>query len=465
MSEALALARQTLVGSAAWVVGGLPRDRALGRDTRDVDLLIDGDPEHAARALAQAARAFAFELSQEFGAWRVVARGREWQIDISAVRAGALEHDLALRDFTVNAMAEPLDGGALLDPLGGMADLGARRLRMTGPGALGADPLRVLRLVRLAVALDLEADAATAASARAHAPGLAGIAPERVLSELGQIVAADTAVRGFALMDELAITPVILPELAEMHGVAQNRFHHRDVWGHTLEVLQGCVDLQRDPAAMVGECHAGAIGELLDEPLGDDLSRGTGLRLGALLHDVAKPRTRGELPEGRVSFIGHDVLGAQLTRDVLGRLRASERLRAHVAQLTREHLRPGFLVHESPLSRRSMFDYMRACQPVEVDVLLLSVADRLATRGAAAERSIARHLDLVEELLPEALRWRRAGAPQPLIRGDELVRELGIAPGPLVGALLGELAGAQYAGEVSDREQALALLRRRAWPD
>lgn len=462
MSEALALARQTLAGCAAWVVGGQPRDRALGRDTRDVDLLIDGDPELAARTLARAARAVAFELSREFGAWRVVARGREWQIDVSAVRADALEHDLARRDFTVNAMAEPLAGGALLDPLGGMADLSARRLRMTGPQALGADPLRVLRLVRLAVALDLDADTATAASARRHAPGLAGVAPERVLSELGQIVAADAAVRGFALMDELGITPVLLPELAEMHGVEQNRFHHRDVWGHTLEVLQACVDLQRDPAAMVGERHAGAIGELLGESLADDLSRGTGLRLGALLHDVAKPRTRGEHPGGRVSFIGHDVLGAELTRDVLGRLRASERLRAHVAKLTREHLRPGFLVHENPLSRRSMFDYLLACQPVEVDVLLLSVADRLATRGAAAERSITRHMELVNELLPEALRWRCHGPPKPLIRGDELARELDMVPGPTVGVLLGELLGAQYAGEVSDREQALALLRRRA---
>lgn len=464
MSEALTLARQTLAGSATWVVGGLLRDRVLGRDTRDVDLLIDGDPELAARALARAGRAFAFELSEEFGAWRVVARGREWQIDVSAVRAGALEDDLALRDFAVNAMAEPLGGGALVDPLGGMSDLHARRLRMTGPDALRADPLRVLRLVRLAVALSLEADAATVASAREHVPLLADVAPERVLSELGQIVAADAAVRGLQLMDELAITPVVVPELAQMRGVAQNRFHHRDVWGHTLEVLQGCVDLQRDPAAMVGERHAGAIGELLSEPLGDDLSRGTGLRFGALLHDVAKPRTRSAHPEGRVSFIGHDVLGAQLARDVLGRLRASERLRAHVAKLTHEHLRPGFLVHENPLSRRSMFEYLLACQPVEVDVLLLSVADRLATRGATAERSIARHLELVMELLPEALRWRRDGAPQPLIRGDELARELHIAPGPQVGELLGELVGAQYTGEVCDREQALALLRRRAQP-
>jgi len=464
VSEALALARETLAGRAAWLVGGVPRDRALGRATRDVDLLIDGDPELAARALARAAHAVAFELSEEFGAWRVVARGREWQIDVSAVRAGALEQDLALRDFTVNAMAEPLGGGPLMDPLGGMSDLDARRLRMTGPDALGADPLRVLRLVRLAVALGLEADAATVASAREHAPLLAGVASERVLSELGQIISADAAVHGFELMDELAITPVLMPELAQLRGVAQNHFHHRDVWGHTLEVLQGCIDLQRDPAAVVGERHAGAVRELLSEPLADDLSRGMGLRLGALLHDVAKPRTRAEQPGGRVSFIGHDLLGAELARDVLCRLRASERLRSHVAKLTHEHLRPGFLVHERPLSRRSMFDYMLACQPVEVDVLMLSVADRLATRGEAAERSIARHLKLVEELLPEALRWRREGPPQPLIRGDELARELGIASGPQVGALLCELVGAQYAGEICDREQALALLRRRARP-
>ncbi len=135
--------------------------------------------------------------------------------------------------------------------------------------------------------------------------------------------------------------------------------------------------------------RAGAA--LLAEPLADELTRGEALRWGALLHDAAKPLTREVRAEdGRVTFIGHDARGAELARAVLARLRASERLRAHVAALVRHHLRLGFLVHEpQPLARRTVFAYLRACAPVEVDVTLLSVADRLATRGDRAQEAVA----------------------------------------------------------------------------
>ncbi len=195
------------------------------------------------------------------------------------------------------------------------------------------------------------------------------------------------------------------------------------------------------------------------EPLADELTRGQALRFGALLHDAAKPQTRNETPEGRVTFIGHDQSGAELARAALGRLRASERLQAHVAALTRHHLRLGFLVHRMPLSRRDVHAYLRACEPVEVDVTLLSVADRLATRGHKSDEAIARHLELARELLGEALRWRGEGPPEPLVRGDDLAAELGIERGPELGRLLGELEAAQFAGEIATQEDAVARAR------
>jgi len=164
--------------------------------------------------------------------------------------------------------------------------------------------------------------------------------------------------------------------------------------------------------------------------------------------------------DGRVTFIGHDARGAELARTVLGRLRTSERLCAHVAALVRNHLRAGFLVHEpQPLSRRTVYRYLRACSPVEVDVTLLSVADRLATRGDRSEESIDAHMRVVHGLLTDALRWRAEGPPQPLLRGDELAGELEMPLGPRVGELLEALAEAQYAGEISTRAQALAYAR------
>jgi hypothetical protein len=145
---------------------------------------------------------------------------------------------------------------------------------------------------------------------------------------------------------------------------------------------------------------------------------------------------------------------------VLGRLRASERLRSHVAALVRHHLRLGFLVHEpQPLSRHTVFAYLLACTPVEVDVTLLSIADRLATRGEHSQQSIDSHLRVAAGLLADALRWRAEGPPGPLLRGDDLAAALGIATGPRVGELLRELAEAQYAGEISTREQALTYAR------
>jgi poly(A) polymerase len=461
VNDALTIARDALAGERVWLVGGAVRDDLLGRPAAvDVDLIVVGDAAPAAKRIARAARATAFELSDDFGAWRVVGPGHAWQIDISAMRGGSLESDLQLRDFTINAIACPLAGGDVVDPLGGRRDLDARLLRMVEPRAFADDPLRVLRLARLACELELSVDQPTAAAARGHAPQIADVAQERVFAELKRLVAADGALRGLELMDDLGLTEVVLPEVAGLRGVEQNPYHHLDVHGHTLGVLEQTIALQRDPAAALGsDEHADAVAALLAEPLADELDRGTALRFGALLHDAGKPATRSLQADGRVTFIGHDRVGAQMSRDLLTRLHTSERLKAHVAALATHHLRLGFLVHHRPLDRRTIYDYLVTCEPVEVDVTLLSVADRLATRGRNADEAIAKHLDLARELLGEALAWRAAPPPEPLIRGDELAAELGIEPGRRLGELLSEIARARFAGDVTTRDEAVALAR------
>jgi putative nucleotidyltransferase with HDIG domain len=469
MSDGLQAIRTGLAGASAWLVGGAIRDRELGRSTADLDVVVEGDPARAAAAVARAAgRAACFALSEEFGAWRVAARDSSWQVDVEPLRGGSLEADLALRDFTVNAIAEPIAGGAPIDPLGGLADLRARRLRMVAPSAFAEDPLRVLRLARVAVELELEPEAETLRCAAAHAAGLHRCSPERVFMELRRIIAAPRAPRGLALMSELGATAVVLPELEALRGVEQNRFHHSDVYGHTIEVLEWTVALTSattsdplNPDSVLGP-HRAELAALLAEPLADEMTRGDALRWGALMHDAAKPLTREVRADGRVTFIGHDERGAKLAREVLSRLRSSERLRAHVAALVRWHLRLGFLVHEpQPLARRTVFGYLSTCSPVEVDVTLLSIGDRLATRGDRAQESIDAHLAVAGGLLTDALRWRADGPPVPLLRGDELAEALGIRTGPRVGELLAELSEARYAGEVSTREQALAFARAR----
>ncbi len=440
-----------------YLVGGAVRDRLLGRATCDYDVTVDGHPRELARTLAAAAGGHPFELSEAFGAWRVVARDRRWQVDVLGLQDGGIEHDLAQRDLTVNAMAESLADGALVDPFDGRGDLGARRLRMVSDGAFAADPLRSLRLARLACELGFSIEAATAGAARGAVAGLQRVSPERVFAELKRIVGAPAALAGLAVADELGITEVVLPELSALQGVSQSHFHHLDVRDHTRAVLEATIELQRSPETWFPD-QAAELDGFLSQPLADELTRWQAMRFGALFHDIAKPQTRAVTPEGRTTFIGHDVRGAEVAAGVLTRLRASQRLAEHVAALARHHLRLGFLVHAAPLSRRAVYRYLRTCEPVEIDVTVLSVADRLATRGENADVAIERHLALARAMMADALRWR-ADRPRPPVRGDELARALGLAPGPALGVLLQELEEAAYAGEIGSPEEALELAR------
>jgi len=459
MSAALDAAREHLGEARAWVVGGAVRDRLMHLPVDDVDLVLDGDVRAAARHLAVGVGGPAFPLSDAFGGWRVIAPGRAWHIDLVPLRGGSIEADVALRDFTVNAIAEPLAGGPLVDPHDGAGDVARRRLKMVAPRAFADDPLRVLRLARLVCELALEPEPGTLAEARAQAMGVAGVAQERVFAELKRIVAAGSPLAGLELMERIGLYEAILPELAACRKMAQNRFHHLDVHDHTLAALQAVVELEAQPAAMVGERDAARVTALLAEPVADGLTRGVALRFGALLHDIAKPATRTVREDGRVMFIGHDAVGAELARAILARWKASERLRAHVAALTRHHLRLGFLVHEQPLSRRMVYRYLTACEPVGADVTLLTICDRITTRGDNAGPAIAAHLALARGVLPDALAWHAGPRPQPLIRGDELAGALGVAPGPRLGVLLAAIAEARWAGEIATAEEAVALAR------
>lgn len=455
MSEALLVAREALAGETAWLVGGAVRDQLLGRDTDDVDLAVPGDPKRCAKAIARAANGAAFQLSGDFGAWRVVAPHHAWHVDLVTLRDDDIVADLAARDFTINAMAEPLAGGELVDPHGGRDDLRNRLVRMVSEQALADDPLRSLRAVRIATELHLEIDPATGEAAARHAAGIAQVANERVFAELKRVISADDVRRGLEVMEAYGLTQVVLPELTALRGIEQSRFHHADVHDHTLEVLDSVALLQRDPvAAGLDE----AVKTLLAEPLSDELTRGQALRWAALLHDAAKPSTRGEF-QGRVTFMGHDAAGAKLAKAVLARLKASARLRDYVAAVTLHHLDAGFLVHERPLDRRTIWRYLRATQPYSADTTIFTVADRLATRGDNAGPAIEAHLEVARILLAAAREEDAAGPRTPLIRGDELIREAGVPAGKQLGSILAQLEEDRYAGAISTREDALERAR------
>jgi putative nucleotidyltransferase with HDIG domain len=458
-------AARAAVEAEAWIVGGTVRDALLGRPLVDLDLAVAGDPEPAARAIAAAVHGPAFQLSEQFGAWRVHARDDGFTFDVSPLQAESIEGDLARRDFSVNAIAVPLAGGDPLDPTGGIGDIERRTLRVLGGDSVetssyASDALRPLRLARLATELGFEPDQRSERLTLEAAHAVDRASPERVFAELRRIVIADRVVEGLRLADRLGLTAAVLPELAALHGVEQSHFHHLDVHDHTIEVLIEQIGIERDPERVFGAELAPRVAAVLAEPLADELTRAQGLRFAALLHDIAKPATRRELDDGRVSFVGHDSVGEEMASAILRRMRTSERLREFVASITRHHLVLGFMVHKQPLTRSAVYRYLVTTSPVEIEVTVLTCADRLATRGRNAERAIALHVELARALMDAALEWRVSGPPKSPLRGDELARALGIEAGPELGELMRALAEAAYTGEATTPQQAVEFARR-----
>jgi poly(A) polymerase len=442
-----------------WLVGGAVRDLLKGKppeDVDDVDFATASEPEPLARRMAQAVDGHVFPLSEKFGAWRVIAPDRRWQADLTPLRGGGIEADLALRDFTINAMAWPLADGDVIDPHGGVADLDSALLRVAGERSFPDDPLRTMRMARFACELGLQVDPETRRLAAAHSQGIHSVSPERTFYELARLICSPAPLRGVELMDEAGLVRELLPELDALKGVEQNPYHHLDVWGHTLEVLEQVLALEDDLQAVFGEA-APQIAAELDRPLADGMTRGQALRLGALLHDAGKPVTRAVNDEGRILFWGHDSVGAKMSVDLVRRFKGSTALGSYLAALAQHHLVLGFMVREAPLPAGHVYRYLRVTEPVELEVTLLSVADRLATRGARTrQEAIDAHLAVARDLAAAAIRWR-AAPPAPPVRGDELVSELGIDSGPEVGRLLELITEAVFAGEISSREEALRL--------
>lgn len=465
LAPAIVACRPILAGDKVWVVGGAVRDSVLGRVVTDIDLAVaDGERELAAK-LARAVGGAHFELSGEFATWRVVAPENEWHVDIARFRGGdggGITADLVLRDLTVNAMALPLDDldDPVMDPTGGLADLDAGRLRAASPTAFTDDPLRVLRVARLASSHHLKADEETRELARAAAPALDGVSGERIFAELQYLMAGSDPIGGLEAMATLGATEQILPELEALRGITQGPNHHLDVYDHTIDVLRNQIAIESELDRYAG-ARASEVADLLAEPLADGIDRRIALRFGALLHDVAKPATRTER-DGRVGFAGHDIEGVKMIDAICKRLKTSRAFSGHLALLTREHLRLGFMAADRPLGRRQIHSYLRATEPAAVDVTLLTIADRLAARGTgplATPAMIAAHMEVAAEIIGPALDWHRDGPPARLIPGDELAAELGIKPGPELGRILDEIEAAAYSGEVTDRATAIALAR------
>lgn len=452
--------REVLAGNPSWLVGGAVRDVALGREVNDLDVAVSGPPEEPARKLAKALGGVAFELSEEFPAWRVKDRDDAWQVDLAELRADSIEADLRLRDFTVGAVAVELDGGEAIDPLDGLADLESGLIRACGPTSFSDDPLRLMRAARLVAQFGWEIEEETVLLGRQSSPRAEEPAGERTLAELLLLIGSRDPLAGLAAMDRIGLFDWLLPEIGDLHDVVQGPNHHLDVYGHTIEVVEGILRIESDLERFTGD-RAPEVSAYLSRPLADGTTRGAALRLGALFHDSAKPQTRSE-EGGFVSFRGHDRLGAEQIEKRFRGLKASRKLIRYLADLTRHHLILGFMVTSMPLDRRQIFAYLDHTDPVSLDVTLLTVADRMAARGSASiasEEMVAGHMELARQMVGHALDWDADGPPGQFLPGNELADKLGIETGPQLGELMKELAAARFAGEINDANEAVEHAR------
>lgn len=443
----VAAARAVLEGGRpAWLVGGCVRDELLGLPVEDVDIVVESGADAFSRALAERLGAAAFLSSEAYGAWRVVLG--ELRVDVTPLGGLGIEDDLARRDFTVDAMARPLAGGELLDPWAAAAIWRRGDCASAGPTALADDPLRILRLARLAYGLRLSPDAEAVAAATAASPGLALVSGERVRDELNAVLAtgdAADAIRDLAAWGALA---VVLPEVDALRGVEQNDYHHLDVFGHTLEALTfvaGVVAQLGGERQLATPAEVGLPGSRALVPV----------TWALLLHDIGKPAARRVDAEGRVLFWSHDEFGREMSAGIARRLRLSNRFTAFVGTLIRQHLRLGFLVHERPLTRRALARYRRAVSPWVFESIVVSLCDRLATRGEkTSPEAMARHYRLARSA------WGAVEkAPPPrMLSGEDVMALLGIGPGRDVGRALAALDEEVEAGEVTSAEEARAFL-------
>ncbi|MGQ9925767.1 MAG: HD domain-containing protein [Chloroflexaceae bacterium] len=475
-------------GVRAWLTGGAARDLVLRRLPSDLDVSVTGNGFELARAFADAHDGAFVALDAERNTGRAVLAGPPpLTVDISGLRGPGIEADLRLRDFTINALAVPLDTtlrlapppAALIDPTGGLADLRAGVVRPCGPTSLYDDPLRVVRAARLCATLDMRPAPSLADMARAVVGGLDQVAGERVRDELLKLLDAPAAAPWLRFLDACGALTRLIPELEPCRVCEQPYVHFLPVLAHMLETVAALdwllggptraealpVAVQAHPELSRSLPFAAPVQELMAERRAGGHRRQALLKLAALLHDNAKPQTKVTHPDGKVSFYGHQELGADAAVQIGRRLRLSRNDVRYVELVVREHMRPGQLRAVNVLTPRARYRFFRDLGDAGPDVLLHELADHLATRGPHVDpQGWVAHLAWAGALLAHYY------APTPdrrvrLLDGNALMVALGIGPGPRVGALLREIAEAQAAGEIATREEAIELARQRMAAD
>lgn len=467
--------------TCGYVVGGFIRDWLLVRQTHDIDIAVRGDAISLAEKVARSLPGRFVLLDAENGIARVIATQgkKQWQVDFSSFE-GDIEADLARRDFTIDAMAIGLAGPIfltegkgqteleLVDPFGGRKDVEEGIVRAVSKQVFAADPVRMLRAVRLAAELDFSIEPETEDLLRRCHEMVVEVPGERVREELLRLLCLPGSARFLRYLDELRLLMVLIPELDSCKGVDQPTTHFWDVFDHSLEAVAAVEFLMRE-----GEWRH-TKQELLgftpwsreiEEGLSLQVSAGSThrslLKLACLLHDIAKPETKFVDPTGRARFYGHTGEGAVKAKSILGRLRMSHQEIKQVETMVYHHLHPVQMANEGLPTRRAIYRYFRDTGDNGIDVLFLALADYLATCGPnLTMEGWQEQCHMINYILAEHGEQQERISPVKIIDGHDLIAVFGLSPGPLLGRLLAQVQEARASGELKTKEEALALVRK-----
>jgi poly(A) polymerase len=485
----------------AYLVGGSLRNILLGEPCADWDIAVPGDAPTLARRLADALGGY-YARMHEKASRVVVPASQEGEdeviLDIAPFKGQSLEDDLRLRDFTVNAIAAPLEAIAryielggfgavksngyqrgailpLIDPVRGVADILARRLRAVDGEAFRRDPLRLLRAVRLAARYRLDIDSWTEGLMVRDAALLTEVAAERIHDELYAILAPDGAAGQLRFLDRHGLLTVLIPEFISARGMPQPAPHYWDVLEHSIETVDRLEQLARllgqEPGEIArsawgieGTCGLREIQRLLQEAEEQGIFQRAQLtaprmKLATLLHDIGKPATYTTDENDAIHFYGHPQVGAPLAVQITRRLKTSAQDSRLVQQVTDHHMRPGQLAQLERVTPRAIRRYFVDLGPSGIAIALLSLADHLATRGPQPPtESWPRHVRTVCLLLTQYIRQRERILPPKIVSAEELMHRYNLIPGPLLGRLLNAIAEAQTDGTVHSKTDAFWLV-------
>jgi poly(A) polymerase len=408
------------------LVGGPVRDVLLGQQPGDLDLTTDAPPDQVL-TMASGWADRTWEVGIAFGT--VGLRKGNTVFEITTYRSEqygrtsrkpdvqygtSLEEDLGRRDFTVNAMAARLPGYEFTDPFGGLEALGEKVLRTPGPPerSFGDDPLRILRAARFAAKLGFTIADDVRAAMTDQAERLEIVSAERIRSELTKLMLTPDPALGIDVLVRTGVADEVLPEVSRLRMEADEHHRHKDVYQHSLTVLQQAIAL---------EPRYGLDGD------GGDLV----VRLAALLHDIGKPKTRTLLPDGRVAFHLHEVIGAKMTERRLTALRFPNDVIRDVSQLVELHLRfHGY--GDGEWTDAAVRRYVRDAGPLLTRLHVLTRAD-CTTRNRAKAARLARAYDGLEQRIAELSEQEELARLRPELDGNEIMRILGVPQGPVVG--------------------------------